>query len=73
MSKKLVKRSTKKSGKGSHGSISKAGKVRNSTPKEKRTAFRKRFKFGPKVRNRIEYNIYLDKLYYQGKKYKGGE
>ena len=73
MNKKLVKRTTKKSGKGSHGSLSKAGKVRNSTPKEEHTAFRKRFKSGPKVRNRIEYNIYLDKLYYQGKNCKGGE
>ncbi len=43
----------KKGGKGTHGSLTKAGKVRNTTPKVPATV--KHNKLGPKQRNRRNY------------------
>ena len=47
-------------GRGTHGSITKAGKVRDQTPKIPKSSPRR--KHGPLKQNRIEYSIRLKRI-----------
>lgn len=51
--------SGKKGGRGTHGSLTKSGKVRSQTPKIEKSSTKKHQ--GPLQRNRIEYINYLKK------------
>jgi len=54
------KSSGQKGGRGTHGSLTKAGKVRSQTPIIPKTNVKKRS--GPSKRNRKEFYLYLTKV-----------
>ena len=49
----------KKGGRGTHGSLTKSGKVRSQTPKVEKTSLKK--KKGPSVQNRKEHYLFTKK------------